>query len=70
MSQSGNECKKSSTQNTSLYPSTRVVAFLIDETIMIQIGHNETWLWVAVEPVYVVQYFVCVHLKTQEHDNS
>jgi transposase-like protein len=54
---------------THLYPSTRVVAFLIDET-MIQIGHNEAWLWVAVEPVYVVQYFVCVHLKTQEYDSS
>jgi putative transposase len=33
-----------------IYPSTRVAAFLIDET-MIQIGHNEAWLWVAVEPV-------------------
>ena len=33
-----------------IYPCTRVAAFLIDET-MVQIGHNEAWLWVAVEPV-------------------
>jgi putative transposase len=34
-----------------IYPCRRVAAFLIDET-MVQIGHNEAWLWVAVEPVH------------------
>jgi|SRR5918995_1200326 putative transposase len=29
---------------------TRVTAFVIDET-MIQIGGNEAWLWIAIEPV-------------------
>lgn len=33
-----------------VYRRTRVAAYLIDET-MVQIGHDEAWLWVAVEPV-------------------
>ena len=36
-----------------IYPSKRkrVTAFIIDETY-IQIGCNEAWLWVAVEPIH------------------
>jgi putative transposase len=36
-----------------IYPSKRerVSAFIIDET-QIQIGYNQAWLWVAVEPVH------------------
>lgn len=34
-----------------VYHCKRVSAFLIDET-MIQIGSNEAWLWVAVEPIH------------------
>jgi putative transposase len=34
-----------------LYSCKRVSAFLIDET-MLQIGSDEAWLWVAVEPVH------------------
>jgi putative transposase len=30
---------------------TRVTAFLIDET-MIQIGNNNAWLWIAIEPIH------------------
>jgi putative transposase len=30
----------------------RVTAFVIDET-MIQIGGNEAWLWIAIEPVRI-----------------
>jgi transposase-like protein len=29
----------------------RIVAFIIDET-QIQIGSNQAWLWVAVEPIH------------------
>jgi len=34
-----------------LYHRKRVSAFLIDET-MLQIGNEEAWLWVAVEPIH------------------
>ena len=37
-----------------IYPSrkkTRVTAFIIDET-QIQIGSDEAWLWVAIEPIH------------------
>lgn len=34
-----------------LYSCKRVSAFLIDET-MIQIGSDEAWLWIAVEPIH------------------
>jgi len=34
-----------------IYQCRRVAAFLIDET-MVQIGHNEAWLWLAVEPLH------------------
>ena len=34
-----------------LYHYRRVSAFLIDET-MLQIGPNEAWLWVALEPIH------------------
>jgi putative transposase len=34
-----------------LYCCKRVSAFLIDET-MVQIGSNEAWLWIAVEPIH------------------
>lgn len=36
-----------------IYPSKRkrVPAFIIDET-QIQIGYNEAWLWVALEPIH------------------
>src|SRR5919197_2475101 len=37
-----------------VYPNkrkTRITAFIIDET-QIQIGYNEAWLWVAVEPIH------------------
>jgi len=34
-----------------LYHRKRVSAFLIDET-MLQIGTEEAWLWVAVEPIH------------------
>jgi putative transposase len=33
-----------------IYSRKRVTAFVIDET-MIQIGGNEAWLWIAIEPV-------------------
>ena len=39
---------------------TRVTAFIIDET-MIQIGSNEAWLWVSVEPVHMM--VLGVHLS-------
>jgi putative transposase len=34
-----------------LYHCKRISAFIIDET-MLQIGSNEAWLWVAVEPIH------------------
>ena len=37
-----------------LYPNkrkSRITAFIIDET-QIQIGPNEAWLWVAIEPIH------------------
>ena len=34
----------------SIYSRKRVTAFVIDET-MIQVGGNEAWLWIAIEPV-------------------
>lgn len=34
-----------------LYCCKRVAAFLIDET-MVQIGSDQTWLWIAVEPTH------------------
>ncbi len=34
------------------YRRTRVAAYLIDET-MVQVGHEQAWLWVAVEPVHM-----------------
>ena len=34
-----------------LYCCKRVSAFLIDET-MVQIGPDQAWLWVAVEPIH------------------
>ena len=34
-----------------LYQRTRVSAYLIDET-QVQIGHDDAWIWVAVEPVH------------------
>jgi putative transposase len=37
-----------------VYPNkkkSRITAFMIDET-QIQIGSNEAWLWVAIEPIH------------------
>lgn len=36
-----------------MFPCKRLVAFLIDET-QVQIGSQEAWLWVCVEPVHSV----------------
>src|SRR5215218_3880971 len=33
------------------FKQTRVTAFIIDET-MLQIGSDQAWLWVAVEPIH------------------
>jgi transposase-like protein len=35
-----------------LYHCKRVPAFLIDETTIIQVGSDEAWLWIAVEPIH------------------
>ncbi|HEY7080310.1 MAG TPA: DDE-type integrase/transposase/recombinase [Nitrososphaeraceae archaeon] len=34
-----------------IYCCKRVAAFLIDET-MVQIGSDQAWLWIAVEPIH------------------
>ena len=34
-----------------VYCCKRVSAFLIDET-MVQIGSDEAWLWIAIEPIH------------------
>jgi putative transposase len=34
-----------------VYRRTRIAAYIIDET-QVHIGHNEAWLWVAIEPVH------------------
>ena len=48
----------------SIYSRKRVTAFVIDET-MIQVGGNEAWLWIAIEPVrstvLVGVYFLSRH---------
>ena len=31
--------------------NSRITAFIIDETAAVQIGDNDAWLWVAVEPI-------------------
>jgi putative transposase len=51
---------------TRIYHCKRVSAFLIDET-MLQIGHEDAWLWVAIEPIH--KQILGVHLKTQEYDS-
>jgi putative transposase len=42
-----------------------VAAFIIDET-MIQIGGNEAWLWIAIEPVHstILGVFLSRHRNT------
>jgi hypothetical protein len=45
-----------------VYPNkkkARITAFIIDET-MIQIGNNDAWFWVAVEPIHIDKSFVYV----------
>jgi putative transposase len=52
---------------TCLYCCKRVSAFLIDET-MLQIGSNEAWLWVAMEPIHkqILGLYISRH---KEYDN-
>ena len=35
-----------------LYYCKRVSDFIIDETTMIQVGSDEAWLWIAVQPIH------------------
>jgi transposase-like protein len=42
-----------------LYRCKRVATFLIDET-MLQIGSDQAWLWVAVEPIHKQNKFLKV----------
>ena len=46
-----------------LYHCKRVSAFIIDET-MIQIGSDEAWLWIAIEPTNTQTNPWSLHFKT------
>ena len=52
MLQSGIEYSSLILRRFTLEKEGRIPAFIIDET-MVQIGgRNETWLWIAIEPVH------------------
>src|SRR5688500_9713601 len=35
-----------------IYKRKRVSAFIIDETVILQVGNQHFWLWICIEPVH------------------
>lgn len=50
------------------FKQTQVTAFIIDET-MLQIGSDQAWLWVAVEPIHTDKFLEFTSQDTEEYDS-